>query len=166
VVVTSTFNVEATLNAWANTLITGASLPTWLPSVGVVFDMAEISASMPCYSLHHIPVSREDRYQGRVVGAGQKGRAGVGLFEINAWVSRQSANWQAQLRSMERIIESAATSTASIVITDYETDPFTPVATSYRVLLQEFNILATAPDPNPDIERRRMQITYRWTLRV
>lgn len=165
-VVTSTFNVEATLTEWARGVIIAASLPTWLPSVTIAYDMQEVGASLPCFSLHHIPVSRDDAYQGRIVGTGQKGRAGVGLFEVNAWVSRQSPNWTAQLRSMQSIIEVAATSTTGVVITDYATDPFNPVALGYRVLLQDFMILATAPDPNPDIERRRMHITYRWTMRV
>lgn len=163
---TSTFNVETTLSAWAAGIIADASLPSWLPSVTVAYDMQDVSASLPCFSLHHIPVSRDDRYQGRIVGAGQKGRAGVGLFEINAWATRQNANWQAQLKTMQDIIESAAISNTGVVIKDYDTDPFSPTTTGYRVLLQDFNILATAPDPNPDIERRRMHLTYRWTVRV
>lgn len=163
---TSSFNVEASLNAWLIAEVATASKPGWLAVVTVVVNHEEVTASLPCLSVTHIPVSARDAYQGRIVSATQVGRAMTALMEINAWVSRDDYGWQAQLRTMQRIVEQAATQDVGVLILDYESNTASPAATGYRVLLDDLQILTAPPDPNPNIERRRMQITYRWTLRV
>lgn len=165
---TNMFNVEATLNQWLGDSIGAATLPAWLPSVAVVFTMPEIETSLPCFSVHHIPVAITEIAHGRVTSttAAEKGQSASALMEVNAWVTRQDANWSAQLRTMTDIVVDAVVSTPSVIVSDYTTNPYTPSATAYLVRLESVEIVATQADENPDIERRRMLVNYRWIYRT
>lgn len=158
---TNVFNVQASLNAWLQAALAAIDRPYWLPSYQLVLIAPEEEMPTPSFSVNHIDVGTFDRYQGRAA------QHSMGIMEVNAWVSRSNFNWQAQLATMQAMVKQAALAQASggVVINDYS-DVYTPVASAYRALLSDVQSVATAPDPNPDIQRVRLLINYRWTLRA
>jgi hypothetical protein len=165
---TSVYNVEATLNAWMRAGLTAVTRPSWLtPLPAIVTHVPEAAASLPAFSLTHIPVSMDVDWQGNVVGstASSKGAANTQIMEVSAWVTRASKQWLAQIRTMQDMVMTVLVNAASVVVKDYAADQDNPADTAYLVRLRDARIAATAPDPNPDIERRRILVTYEWIYR-
>lgn len=163
---TSVFNAEATLNAWLRAGIQAYSLPSWLSATPTVTtNLPEAVASLPAFSVHHHSVNTYDRWQGRAVGDGKRGVLYVAIMEINAWVSRSNYNWQAQLRSMQDMVMTLFAETTEVPLKDYATSQSNPTLTGYLIRLERLVTVSTAPDPNPDIERARMLLTYSFVYR-
>lgn len=169
---TSTVNVEATLNAHFRTALGLISVPSYFAAApSVVQNWPEIEASVPCFSFHHLAVSKVDQWEGR--GSGVEGIKAVrshAMMEISAWVSRDKRIngqdvWQAQLRFMQGMIEQVYLQSSVIVIKDYST-PASPTVSNYIVRTGDLNPIQTAEDPNPAIQRRKFQFTYSWELRA
>lgn len=164
---TSVENVEYSMNAWIAGKINAYSRPSWLSAVPTfVFDFPDnIAPLIPAFSFIHIPIDSVSRWQGK------RGESGVGaslrtaFLEVDAWVTRSDPNWMAQLRTMQSMIESATDSTTTVVILDFVTSQSNPAATSYRITVGDVMTVATDPDPNADIRRRRMMIKYSWIFR-
>lgn len=162
----SIFNVEATLNDWLKTALEAIDRPAWLPAMpAVTTNLPEAVAAMPAFSVHHIPVNTYDRWQGRAVGGGKRGVHYVAIMEVNAWVSRKARNWEAQRRTMQDMVASVFTETSEVEIKNFVANQTSPTGTGTLVRLDSFNGVATAPDPNPDIERARLLITYSFIYR-
>lgn len=163
---TSVFNVEASLNAYMAARLATITRPTWLTTMpGIVSLPIESTASLPAFSFHHLPVGIYDRWQGRAVGAGKKGRRAVGIMEVDCWVTRGSTHWEAQRRTMKDMVLMVLNRASEVVIQDYEADTDDPTTTSYLVRWLETQMPQTAHDPNPDIERARILATYTWVYR-
>jgi len=162
----SVFNVEATLNAWLAAALAAFTRPAWLPDApAVILTVPETTAVLPAFSVHHIPVNSYDAWQGRAVGGGYAGVRCVALMEVNAWVSRNSRNWQAQLRTMQDMVMTVYTETGGVEIKDYATNQSSPTETGYLIRLTQLTTVPTAPDPNPDIMRARMHLRYWYIYR-
>jgi hypothetical protein len=164
--VTTSYHVEATVNAWMVAAVNAATKPAWLPTIGVVLDWPIVPASMPCLSLNHLPVGMNDEWQGRIAGsaASDKGMRASALFEINAWVVSDNPNWMAQLRSLSDIVTAAALTAPTLPVMDYSV-PDVPAATTYKVNLSDLRQAETGPDVNPAVQRRRWLLSYWWTFR-
>lgn len=169
---TNTSNVEATLNAHFRAALNAISLPSYFSStITVTQNWSEIEAVLPCFSFHHLPVTKVDRWQGR--NSGVEGVSAVrshALMEVSAWVSRDQKVsgqdvWQARLRWMQSMIEEVYIQAKSIVIKDF-TAPAAPVATLFIIRTSDLAPIQTAPDQNPAIERRKFQMSYNWELRA
>lgn len=161
---TISFNVEASMNQWLRDTLLLITLPSWMPTVSVVFAVPETSAAMPCISAHHRGVSQALRWQGGEVG-GARGRRAAALMDVSVWASRSSTNWLAQQAYMMGMVETTVTGTASVPIYDFVSVPSVPVLTDYKIDLGSMDVVDTAPDPNPDVERRRILVRYDWTVR-
>lgn len=161
----SAFNAEASLNAWMLAALQAYVLPTWLPTMpAFVFDAPAVSANLPCFSLIHIPVDVEQRYQGRQVGAGKLGGRATGMFDVSCWVSRSlSPYWAAQLRTMRAMVISTAQS-QGIQLFDYAV-PAAPVGTIYKVNIDGLKEVPTQADSNPDVMRARVLVDYSYVAR-
>lgn len=164
------YHVEATLNAWLNTTISAITRPTWLSTLpSFAFNAEEttaaITAGQPCFAVTHIPAGMLNDIQGRVVGDGLQGRRALGIMEVSCYVTR-SANpsWNAVLRTMRDLVETAATSTRTVTISDYST-PGVPTATAYKIDIMDVTETPTETDPNPAIQRARVLIRYQFIYR-
>lgn len=164
--VTGVRNVEATLNtSWA-AAVAAFALPSHLTRPNVVFHWENVTASMPCYGVIHIPISMDSTWQGRVAGDTQTALVANAFMEISAFVTRdRNPNYMAQLNYMRDMVASWVTSTKSLVIKNFAT-PSTPVDTAYRVMLLRLDEQPTAPDVNPSVIRARMLLEYRWFYRM
>lgn len=162
---TSVFNIEASIGASFVSFVATVAYPSWLaqPAVIVIDDEDEtVENNAPCFSLAHIPVSSEDRYQGRQGGGANTTRE-TALIDVSAWVFRNAAKtWTAQLRTMEDIAKHWANRSAGIVVRDYAANLAAPAATNYLVRLTGAESVETQHDPNPALERRRVLVRYQW----
>lgn len=161
------FNVEATLNAHFTTAISAITRPAWLTTLpAFVYNWDEVTASIPCFAFAHIPAGMLNDLQGRTVGDGQQGRKALGILEVSAFVTRtNNPSWSAQLRTMRDLVETASTSTRTVVISDYST-PGVPTATAYKINIEDVNETPTEPDVNPAIQRARILIRYSFYFRA
>lgn len=157
---TNRFNVEASMNAWLQAQISAITRPSWLPAFTFVFNAPDITIRVPCIAIFHFPVSQQIAYRGRYPGD-----KASGLMEVSIWVSRnRNASWNAHLMGMDSIVGQAFNSGSGVVISDYTTAPGTPTAQAYAIDLLDLEAVNSAPDPNPDLERRRNLIRYQWTI--
>lgn len=163
---TNRFNVEATLNKWLFDSLAAITLPSWITSYSFVQNMPESELKTPSFSVHHFQVSNLDLWQGRNAEVSTKAVRAVGLMEINIWVNRDANTaWNAQLRFMEGMVDDVYVANPTVVIDDYVNNTSAPDAVTYKIDLGNMNKYETAPDLNPNIMRRRMQIRYEWSLR-
>jgi hypothetical protein len=164
---TTTYNVEASINAYFRTAFSSLSRPSFLPTpIPVTENMPEVTASLPSFSFVTIPAGALDIYQGRNVDNSTRGIRELGILDLSMWVSRKTINYMAQLRFMQGMITDAyIASKGGIVINDYTSTPASPSATSYRVTLCDLDFVVVTDDPNPDILRRRALVKYQWDAR-
>lgn len=189
----STFNAEASLNAWMSAALQAFAPTPQLPTTpAIVQDAPQIAASLPCFSLMHIPVSAEDLWEGRWAGE-SKGERVRAILDVSCWVSRKaSRDWLGQLRRMRDMALSAATSSTVVLISDYGALPEntvapaiaaiavqnflitgddgtwsdTPSSTVYKINIGGATLTPTEPDPNPDVERVRVLVDYDFVFRA
>ncbi len=165
--VTSTYNVETSINAYFKTALTALTRPSFLPTLPtIVLNTPEVKANLPAFSFVHNPVGNLDIYQGRRAEPNTKATRELGILELSVWASRSNTNWNAQLGFMQSMVETAyLDSEGGVIIKDYTTTPLTPVAANYRAVLVDLDVVGVSPDPNPDIQRRRILIKYQWDMR-
>ncbi len=163
---TSVYNVEATMNSRTRAALTDITRPSWLSDMPtIVSDAPEKTAIMPAFSFHHIPVGDYDQWQGRGVGDGKAGLNSHAIFEVSCWVTRDTKDWVAQLRTMKDMVRTVFTKNIDYVIQDYATSQSSPADTAFLIRLKGSRVLATAADVNPDVERCRILIDYEWVYR-
>lgn len=165
--VTNDFNVEASINRFIKDGLTAITRPSILPTLPTfVENMPEVKANLPAFSFVHLPAGSIDSFQGRNAEPGAKAARDLGILDLSLWVSRLSANWNAQLRVMQAMVKTVyLDSKSGVIIKDYTTTPAAPSASSYRVVFNDMDIVITSAEVNPDIERRRMLIKYEWLMR-
>lgn len=165
--VTNDFNVEASINKFIKDGLTAIVRPSVLPTLpNFVENMPEVKANLPAFSFVHLPAGSIDSFQGRNAEFGAKTSRDLGILDLSLWVSRLSANWNAQLRVMQAMVKTVyLDSKTGVIIHDYRITPTAPTASSYRVVFNDLDIVITSPDANPDIERRRLLIKYEWMMR-
>ena len=165
--VTSTYNVEASINAYFKAAFTAISRPSFLPALPYFAENTpEVKANFPAFSFVHLPAGSMDVYQGRNAEAGARAVRDLGILDLSVWVIRTAANWNAQLRFMQAMVETAyMDSRGGVIVKDYTTTPATPSASSYRATFNDLDVVIVSPDANPDIERRRLLVKYQWDVR-
>ena len=168
-----TYNVEGSFNNWFETNITGQGLPSWMPSARVVFGWDEetpiISGySGAAFSVAHLGNEPIQEYQGRRVGAGAVGHTREGMVDVSCWVSKQQAGnaYTQRQRQMADMVHHLFASAREFEITDLYGSLSAPTGIGALVRLQGAAEVDVAPDPNPDIQRRRFLVTYSWVERV
>jgi hypothetical protein len=167
---TGFYNVVATINNWLNEKLIVNKPPT-LSAATLVFVRPEILLRAPGWSVHYLSVDDDvTPFHGGITSGGTRGRRRFGLLEISCWVTRRAVNWQQQLLQMQDAVTLSVTqqlsSGAAIVIQDYYTLASQPPDTAYRVTLTEIETREPPTDPNPDIERKRLLISFYWVERT
>jgi hypothetical protein len=161
------FNVEATLSAHFTTTISAITRPAWLTALpAFVYNWDEVAASLPCFAFAHIPAGMLNDIQGRQVGGGQMGRRALGILEVSCFVSRNAnPSWNAQLRTMRDLVETAATSSVTVMAQDYSA-PSAPTNTTVAIHVDGVDETPVEADANPAIQRARILISYSFTYRA
>ncbi len=167
-----TYNVEGTLNNWIKTNMTAHGVPVWMPSARIVFDYPEqplVSGhSGHAFSVTHVGAEVIQQYEGDNTIEGSAGQMMQGMMEVNCWVSKQQAgaSWPARLRQMGDMVGYLFSSAHQVEINNLYTSTAAPSGVGGLINIKRANETQVAPDPNPDIARRRFLTTYRWIERV
>lgn len=162
------FNVEASLNEWMRAALTAFTLPSWIASLPpIVYDFPQVSASIPCFSISHLPVDIDSNFQGKNIGGGDKGGRATGILDISCWVSRSKApsSWYPILMTLRDFALSTAQNTNVVIIQDYQASLTAPAATVYKINIDHASVVEVVHDPNPDVERKRILIDYSYFYR-
>jgi len=164
-------NVQASINDWFNTNITGAGLPAWMSSARVRYDWPDsdlISANGHTFSVVHLGADVAQTYQGRTVAAGQNGQTMRGLLEVDCWLSERQASASAQIRlnQMGDMVTYLFTSGRQVPIKNLYASMTSPPTLSAIVRVGMAEEQTVQPDPNPDIRRKRYLVDYTWVERV
>jgi len=163
---TNTFNVEASLNEWIKRGLNDIERPAWLAELHIITHHEDIPALLPCISVTHLPMYRGGKYE----RGGQSAHLARAILDVSCWVSRSQTYagqnvWQARLRWMQSMVEQVFGAEQTVVIQDFDTSLQARQDTAFRVFFADANVVQTGVDPNPDIERRRILINYRWFSR-
>lgn len=168
---TGTYNVHATLVSWVASIYATA-----VPAVGValaiLLDHPTTPIDPPCVSVHFLGDDSDPsmRFGGMNVGGGLHGVGRFGLLEVDLWASRSAQNWRAQLRQLHDALSkgviSLHSSGGAMPIKDFYTTATSPADTAYLVRIDGIEERGSLPDPNSDIQRKRLILTYSWVERV
>ena len=172
----SSFNVHASLNDWLNTQINAHTFPAWLtfPGSRVLFTVPETTATMPCYTVHHIPVMDTPRFQGNRADDSNFGTWAIALMDVSCWAPKytetdqleaQQGHYTMVLAYMASLVQELVAKNTNTLIKQYSADVDNPTNTSYKVNFGGIEGQTVLPDINPNVERIRIVISYRWILR-
>lgn len=164
----NTFNVQATMNQWMGAHLALFALPAWLTSAqpAIVLGADDITASIPCFALFHLPVTLDHAYQGGHVGGGMLGADETGLMEVSCYTSANDPQGQALQRLMRDWVKALVVADRVVSILDFQGDLYNPVASGYKIDISDLTEVETQADPNPDVQRARMLISYSYTFRA
>lgn len=170
------YHVEASVNYFfKNNLLT--DLPVFLtaqtgsvPPRTINFDYPEQPLVFPSFAITHLGSEAVPghTFQGDRADGSHTGVPRFGLCEIDCWVtSKDNANWMMHLRVLRDMVFRLFQRTRAIPLYDF-TVPTAPATQSAVVRVDASRGLrevATEPDPNPAVKRKRILLTYHWIER-
>lgn len=164
-------NAQTTLSQFVAEKLSEYTLPFWIENPpAVILDAEDVTASIPCWAVYHLPVGIDNTFAGGIVGeGGQSGGREMGLLEVSVWVTRQMNTWLALQRYMTDLVKSIFTlkENRQVIIRDYASDFVEPPITQHKIDIGEITQVATDPDTdNPALERARILIEYTYTFRA
>ncbi len=164
------YNVEGTLVAWLTEQL-NANKPSGMSSVRLNLNHPEQALTPPEWSAHFLSYDSDvSGVQGGHVGGGQYGGRMFGILEVNCWVSRKETAWRQTLNQMQDAVLKAVTALratgSGVIIRDFYNSASAPPTLAGIIHIDRAEVVTTAPDPNPDIERRRILIYFNWTERA
>jgi hypothetical protein len=156
---TGTYNVYGTLVAWLQEQL-NTNRPPLVSSVRLNLDHPQQPIDPPEWSVHFRNDTSEITLQGK-----NPGEWNNGMMEVNCWVSRKTTNWRGQLNQMADAVTKAVAGTAAVIIQDFYTSSTAPTDLPNKIDMDRAEVRGHTPDPNPDIERTRIIIFFRWVER-
>lgn len=164
----SQLNVEGSFNNFFETQLTAKGLPTFMASAVVNYDYPVKPLTFPSFSVVHLGAEQGQTFQGHAVDGGWRGDEKVGLAQIDCWESynRASGNHIYNIRVMRDMAARVFATGAAINILDVYGSPNAPTANGTIMRCDSVTHQPAPPDPNPDIVRARLLVTYKWIERV
>lgn len=166
---TGVYNVQSSVIAWLQAQIT-ANPPPATGALPLVIDHPDQPLQLPEVSVCFLPVGPDPvPLLGGQVGGGLVGARRFGQIEIDCWVSRQEANWRAQLLQMQDTITKSLLALRaagnSLPVYDFYTNAAAPAALAYRVFIGDIDSRRVPVEAKTSVERQRIVIAYWWVER-
>lgn len=161
-------NVEGSFNQFFTVQLTAKGLPSWLPSAVVDYDWPDKALTYPLWSVTHLGSIPQEIAQGRTLDPGWRGVRRVGLAEIDVWASYQYTTGNADMysRIMRDMAARVFATGASFPILDVYGTTAVPTGNGTIIRAGPVEDAGRMPDPNPDILRRKLTVTYKWIERA
>lgn len=133
------------------------------------FDWGDEPLNPPCFAVAHLETEADTPGLGysRHAGAAGTGYPVAHLTEISCWHTRYwsptSPNpaWAAQLRQMADMVRRVFASAPQAPLLDLDSATAHPFVTAGLIRFRGIREVATPPDPNPALVRRRILLS--WT---
>lgn len=165
--VANTWNVKASIIRYFIDELALITPPTVLGTYTTPIDEPEEPITPPAISFYNIPAGTRYLYQGNRVSSTEKGARSYAILDVSAWAARSNTSFAAQLDVMQAMVEQVAIAANNgIPVYDYAANPTMPPLYPYLIRIIETEVVQTVPDSNPDLERRRILVSYSWTQRV
>lgn len=165
--VANPYNIKYSIINYFIDQLAAITPPAILGSYTTPVDEPEAPITPPAISFFNIPAGSRYLYQGNRVSSTEKGARSFGILDASAWAAREAIQWSAQLDIMQAMVEQVAIDANNgIAVYDFAASPTMPPLYPYLIRIIETEVVQTAPDPNPDLERRRILVSYFWTQRV
>lgn len=164
----ATLNVEGGFNHFFETQLTAKGLPAWMPSAVLNYDFPQQPLTFPSFSVTHLGAEPVQEFQGRNLDPGWKGSEQMGVAEISCWESyaRASGSHAYNLRIMRDMAARVFATGVSFAILDVYGTTVNPTGNGTIGRAGPASHAGTPPDPNPDVQRVRLLVQYRWMERV
>lgn len=166
---TGIYNVQGTLLLWLQGKL-AANTPASVSAVVLRTETPEEAIHCPMWSAHFLGYDDDPTaIQGRYVSGGAYGARRYGLMEVSAWVSRNTVGWRAQLYQMvDAVVKSVhevRETGSAIKLRDFYASSTNPAELAVKITLDSVEVRQPPTDPNPDIERLRVLISFSWVER-
>ena len=164
------------IQASINDLLLSAGIAFKGVNVPIIFDAPDrVHSQFPAIAIHHHAVEATPIYladnvskdnQGRVV----KGYEYAALLEWNIWVTRRDRDWQVQLTQLNDLVMRTIINNRRVQVNKYTGNTITryselPDYEKTVILLGDIReAISVLPDPNIDLERKRMLASYQGIL--
>jgi hypothetical protein len=167
---TGDYNVQSSFNKFFKDNING-SLPSWASSIAINYNYPDfplfdedVGDYAPKFSVTHLGAFDESISEGQILDAGKRGQRRHLITEVSAWVNGKSGinttneNWPRDLMQMGDMVRKLFSGTRTLPIVDIYTSATNPSNTGYVMRIDKVEEVEFAPDPNPNIKRRRFLI--------
>lgn len=164
----ATHNVEGSFNDFFETQLTAKGIPAWMPSAVVNYDFPQKPLTFPSWSVTHLGAEPGQEFEGRNLDPGWKGGEQIGMVEISCWESyaRAQGSHPQYLRQMRDMVARVFATGAAFAILDVYGSTAAPTGNGTIARCGRVSHAPAPPDPNPDVARVRMLVTYRWMERA
>lgn len=168
---TGAYNVEASVIAWLNSVIAANAAPLIGVVVPLIVDYPQTPLAPPCYAVTSLgggPTAQQ--FEGARLDPGKNGTMRWAMLQVDCWDTRKAQGYRARLMQLGDVLTSgyatALKAGGSLPIYDFYTSASAPQTLTYRIYLDRLDESIPAPDPNPDLVRRRFVLLYRWLERI
>lgn len=160
------FNASRSLNKFIKDNL-NATLPTWHNTAFTIYyDWPDAPASPPCFTVAHLGGFEVTRTQGNSLGGTSRGQQMRRVVEISCWVdSQDNDSWVRDLTQMRDMVMKMFSVTREVMVYDLYSSTTSPTTTGYMIRIVGVEDVDVPPDPNPNIRRRRLLVSYDYWQR-
>ena len=160
------YNVAGSFNKFVKDNL-NVTVPAWKSGAfAIVYNYPDIPLAPPCFSVTHLGGFESGWAQGGRVGEGLQGQRLRRIAEVSAWVdAKDNYNWARDIMTMRDMVVKLFSNTREIPIYNVYGSTTNPTATGAILRVLGVEDADTEPDPNPNIKRRRLLVTYEYWQR-
>ena len=173
------YNVAGSFNYFVKTNL-NTSLPVWMAAAPRLnFNYPDVplfdepnGVYTPVFSVTHLGKFDESIAAGDLLDNGKMGQKVYGVAEVSAWVNGKAgaqsvnSNWPRDLMTMRDMIIKLFSGTRTINIVDTYASILAPTPIGYILRVDRVTEdQPLEPDPNPNVHRRRILVTFCYLQR-
>lgn len=160
------YNAAGSLNKFIKDNL-NTTVPAWKSGAFAInYNFPDVPLAMPCFSVTHLGGFEAGATQGNLLDSANVGQWVRRLAEVSAWVdAKDNANWARDLMTMRDMVVKLFSANRQIPIYNVYGSTSSPTATGFILRIIGVEDAEAAPDPNPNVKRRRLLVTYEYGQR-
>lgn len=160
------YNASRSLNKFIKDNL-NTTLPSWKTGAFTIYyDWPDAPAATPCFTVTHLGGFETVRTQGNSLGGTTRGQEVRRIAEVSCWVdSQDNDNWVRDLTQMRDMVVKLFSQTREVMVYDLYGGTSNPSTTGSMIRIVGVEDVDVPPDPNPNIRRRRLLVSYDYWQR-